>query len=86
MKTTWRKEIEPYRDYIVFSTLTNEEWDVEFDSGYGGTEGKPFLAWSNNYVYFPVCYDGSEWIERVPRGPWGLNAVIESKLKHFGGG
>lgn len=40
-----------------------------FDSGYGLAEGIPFIAWGPHYVYFPVVYDGSEWISYVPRNP-----------------
>jgi hypothetical protein len=48
-------------DYGVF--------DREFDGGYGGSEGCSFTAWGGKYVYFPAVYDGSEWIECVPRNP-----------------
>lgn len=43
--------------------------DYEFDSGYGGENGPSFTAWTTNRVYFPVMYDGSEWISSVPRNP-----------------
>jgi|LakMenEpi03Aug12_release.lakeMendotaPanAssembly.Ray.scaffolds.fasta_scaffold1250996_2 hypothetical protein len=38
--------------------------------GFGFSCGREFLAWSKDYVYFEVCYDGhySE-IRRVPRNP-----------------
>jgi len=52
-------------------TLTDEELDVKFDSGHGETEGKKFTAWSKDWVYFPICYDGEEWIGRVARNPNG---------------
>ncbi len=55
--------------------------DREFDDGYGGTEGEPFYAWSRDWVVFPVCYDGSEWLGRVPRNP-----TNEQEPHHFGGG
>lgn len=67
MKTNWKKELNRYNDEIVHCTLSEEELNKEFDSGYGGEEGKPFTAWSEMWVYFPVCYDGSEWVERAPR-------------------
>ncbi len=44
-------------------------WDRLFDSGYGGTKGKPVLAWTEERVYFPVVYDGAEWLESAPRHP-----------------
>lgn len=69
--TSWREEIKNAAgdDKIIACTLTDEEMDVEFDGGYGGSEGKPFTAWSENYVYFPVVYDGSEWVGSAPRNP-----------------
>ena len=44
-------------------------FDVEFDAGWGSTDGPPVLAWTERHVYFPVCYDGSEWISSAPRNP-----------------
>lgn len=76
-KTTWRKEFEDVFKSTGDSfettkfTLSPEELDVEFDAGYGGTEGKPFTAWSKKYVYFPACYDGAEWVAYVSRVPNG---------------
>jgi hypothetical protein len=43
--------------------------DYNFDNGYGTEEGFAFTAWSQSRVYFPVKYDGSEWITSVPRNP-----------------
>ena len=85
-KVTWRKMFEE-----VFAdtgdtfettkiTLSQEELDVEFDDGYGGTNGKPFTAWSKKFVYFPAQYDGAEWIAYVSRNPNG------KATDHIGGG
>jgi hypothetical protein len=60
-------------------TLTDEELVKEFDDGYGGSEGVPFTAWSKKYVYFPVVYDGEEWVGSAPR------TVCEEKTSHIGG-
>ena len=40
-----------------------------FDDGYGYPEGKPFTAWGKKWVYFPLCYDGAEWVGHAPRYP-----------------
>ena len=32
-------------------------------------KGKSFTAWTKKYVYFPVCYEGVEWVGRAPRSP-----------------
>ena len=74
--TTWRKEItrvmienedKDINNYIC--TLTEAELDVEFDAGYGGEKGLPFTLWTTLHVYFPICYDGSEWCGAVARNP-----------------
>jgi hypothetical protein len=85
--TNWRKEIdnalrcnkECWRD-IYECTLTQEELNKEFDPGYGGEEGLPFTVWTKDYVYFPACYDGSEWVAWVHRNPDG------HATSHVGGG
>ena len=60
-------------------TLTKEELETTFDDDFGGIEGCPFTAWSENWVYFPVQYDGSEWVGSVPRNPCDI------KTEHIGG-
>lgn len=62
------------------NTLTDAELAKEFDSGYGGTEGAPFTAWTSKTVYFPLCYDGYEWVGSVSRHPDG------KPTEHQGGG
>lgn len=56
---------------IESNTLTNEEMEIEFHDGYGSSEGKPFTVWTKNTVYFPVVYDGAEWVGSVSRNPDG---------------
>lgn len=46
-----------------------ESFQVQFDPGYGDLEGPPILAWTKDRVYFPVAYDGAEWIDSAPRNP-----------------
>ena len=62
------------------NTLTDEDTVDEFDSGYGGTEGVPFTAWTAKTVYFPIQYDGAEWVGSVSRHPDGKPTY------HQGGG
>ena len=73
-----RKHGDKLQDLIM--TLTPEELIQPFNDDFGGTEGHPFTAWSENWVYFPVQYDGSEWVGSVPRNPCDI------KTKHIGGG
>jgi hypothetical protein len=54
--------------------------DYDFSDSYGGEEGFSFTAWSKDKVYFPVCYDGAEWISWVPRNPCDIATT------HQGGG
>lgn len=87
MSTTWRKLLtealednkESFGD-IISITLSNDELDEEFYAGYGSCEGKPFTAWTEDRVYFPVGYDGSEWVDSVPRNPCSI------LTSHIGGG
>ena len=83
-KETWREliseEMFGRKDTVLLATtLTEAELDIPFSSGYGCSEGKPFTAWSEKYVYFPVVYDGSEWVGSAPRNPCGEATV------HVGG-
>ena len=66
-------------DDVVSCTLTEEELDAEFDTGFGGSNGEPFTVWTKDWVYFPVVYDGSEWCGCVPRNPNG------KATSHIGG-
>lgn len=65
---------------IVSNTLSDEEMIKEFDGGHGGEEGIPFTVWTQNTVYFPICYDGAEWVGSVSRNPDG------KPTEHQGGG
>lgn len=42
-------------------------WQVS--GGFGGEEVVPFYVWTNERVLFIGCYDGSTWLESVPRNP-----------------
>lgn len=82
---TWRELIEQEckNNYDNFDslviTIENGELDREFNPGFGGTGGAPFTAWSDSFVYFPICYDGAEWCGSAPRNPCGI------KCHHQGG-
>ena len=84
---TWRELIaaamnesgETFAD-MVSTTLTEYDMDKSFYDGFGGADGEPFTLWTTNRVYFPVCYDGSEWVGSVPRNP------CNERTSHHGGG
>lgn len=86
MKTTWRKEITEVMNEHGDSwgryedcTLSFEELDVEFCTGYGSHSGEAFTLWTVDRVYFPAVYDGDEWVSSVPRNP------CDEKTTHVGG-
>ncbi len=84
--TNWREDItkemqehgETWAD-VEACAITEEQMDARFDHGYGEAKGAPFTVWTKNRIYFPACYDGSEWVESVARNPDG------KATKHVGG-
>ena len=85
--TNWRQDLteamnhngETWQD-VEACTLSESQLDVTFDHGYGGENGSPFTLWTKHRVYFPACYDGSEWVASVARNPNG------EPTNHVGGG
>jgi hypothetical protein len=73
--TTWREHLidamRVIKDEgpVVAWAPAEALFDVEFDDGYGGADGPAVLAWTERYVYFPVQYDGSEYLGSAPRNP-----------------
>jgi len=70
--------------YIYMKPCTSlsieEELDRTIDASYGTAEAAPFTAWTEKNVYFPVEYDGCEWVTCVPRNP------CDQATSHVGGG
>lgn len=88
-EATWRElikdEMESRGDTwgaSTICTLDDDGLDKKFDSGFGGSEGEPFTLWTDNYVYFPVVYDGAESCGSVPRNPGYPHGTPN---KHVGG-
>mgnify|MGYP003510497222 FL=1 len=87
MNTTWRillEEAIAEAEGLTLSeaescTLTDEELDVEFYAGFGSPNGERFTLWTKNKVYFPVCYDGAEYVGCASRNPDG------KPTEHIGG-
>ena len=84
-RTTWRKEIADEMQVkgdegpLIAAAPDWSVLDVEFDSDWGSHEGQPFTAWTERRVYFPVVYDGSEWVGSAPRDP------CDEACTHVGG-
>ena len=76
-----KAEMEARRDDFEsrVSTLNEADLKVEFNNGFGEMNGKNFTAWGENWVYFPICYDGSEWVGSAPRNPCDIS------MEHQGG-
>jgi hypothetical protein len=67
------------KDRILACTLSKSELRKKFDADSHGVEkGKPFTAWSEKWVYFPITWGGAEHVERVPRHP------CDKATKHIG--
>ena len=77
----WKEKLDEEcgNDKIIACTLTDKELIVDFNDGFGRSEGEPFTAWGEKYVYFPVVYDGAEWIGKAPRNP------CDEATDHVGG-
>ena len=67
-------------DDVEANTMTEQGMQKNFDAGFGGVEGCQFTVWTKNSVYFPIQYDGAEWVGRVSRHPDG------KPTEHQGGG
>lgn len=66
-------------DTTLTSTMTDAELDAPLSPGYGISCGCSFTAWGETHVYFPVVYDGNEWVGYAPRNP------CDKKTRHQGG-
>jgi len=81
----WKRLIDEERaergdDSETVKVAPNESvLSVEFSDGYGSAEGPPFTLWTRKRAYFPVVYDGAEWVGSVPRDP------CDEATAHVGG-
>lgn len=85
--TNWKKLLESAMEErgedladLEANTLTEVDMTKEFNSDFGAVGGAPFTAWSAKTVYFPVGFDGAEWVGSVSRHPDG------EPTEHQGGG
>jgi hypothetical protein len=58
--------------------------DYTFNPKKGNIKGVAFTAWSDNNVYFPVCYGGAERISCVPRNPVCKATTHQGVLNYHG--
>lgn len=64
-----------HQDAPIEQLEWNQVPEREFDAGYGGTEGEPYIAFTANYVYICVQYDGSEHMTGIPRNPVNIKEI-----------
>ncbi len=67
LKEAFESNKEDYSKMIT--TLSGKELTRDFNCGFGSSNGDSFTAWGEKYVYFPVVYDGAEWVGSAPRNP-----------------
>ncbi len=85
-KTCWSDMIGallPKREKILHCSLKKSEMLEKFTDKYGAPCGKPFIAYSQNWVFFPTVYDGRQEVGMVPRNP---GKKYNYTPKEFGGG
>ncbi len=60
------------RYYLKEGEENTASFTQEFDESYGSADGCLFTVWTNNRVYFPKEYDGSDHVCSVARNPDGV--------------
>ena len=48
--------------------------DEEYNDSYGGADCRPFVAWSQSWVFWVHEYDGATWLAKAPRNPAACTA------------
>jgi len=88
---SWREMIldrsEKLEEAVVCSTPPMDHINMTrvFHVGYGGTSGTPFVAFTENFVLFPIEYDGAEWVGWAPRNPVDSEGNKAEPREHQGG-
>ncbi|MGH3098473.1 MAG: hypothetical protein ACRDMV_21010 [Streptosporangiales bacterium] len=73
MQTTWKTELAQTMQEtgdtspVIAYAPDEAAFDIQFENG--GSNGPDVLAWTKTRVYFPVVYDGAEWLGSAPRNP-----------------
>lgn len=71
-------------DAPIIKCTFDELPEREFDSSYGAVEGGLIIAFTKDWVYVKVTYDGAEWIDAVPRNPESVLEKINERIPIFG--
>lgn len=77
----WHGQTDEYYTVRGSNLIPNDRrLNQGFDSGYGVAKGAKFSLYTTHRVYFPVIYDGLEWVGSIALDPSEGTAV-----EHFGG-
>lgn len=70
---------------LVEVQLSHSTLQTPVNTGYGWVEMPPLFAEDEHFVYIVGVYDGSSWIERIPKG---IDVLLEKtrKIPFVGGG
>ena len=77
-RSYWGDEAEMKKEFV---SKEHPRLAQEFDTGFGGVEAPIFMAEDDRAVYVVGCYDGSSWLERIPKG-----VSLETQIPTVGGG
>lgn len=70
-ETSWLLELlkvlDPYEEVEFIEADCDPT--IPNDYGYGQAINQGFMCWTNTTVYFDDEYDGSQWLNNVPRHP-----------------
>lgn len=73
--------IKPYQRHARWDSSSGDDQPVRqwedvapwlgytYDHGYGGVSCHSFIAWTESRVIFVSQYDGSSWVDSMPRNP-----------------
>ncbi len=64
LKKEFKKNDDDFKKYKCTLTLKQLKHEYEVLPS-----AQPFRAWSEKYVYFPIEYDGDNWLGSVLRNP-----------------
>jgi hypothetical protein len=63
------KKIHGYENKLLSLEEASYYLDYDFHDGFGAEDCHAITAWSATKIAFVVCYDGSTWLQTLPRNP-----------------
>lgn len=65
----WNAAPLPDENVLISREAGLAKVNAVFDDGYGGHDTWPLWAWTENWLFFISCYDGSTKLCHIPRHP-----------------